>query len=263
METTAIDLVNITHHYGIRPVLSNVNLRVQRGEVLVLMGPNGSGKSTLMQIMAGVISPYRGYCEILGTRRRQTEDSEVAVRKMVVYLPAEPWVPRLMTGRDWLIAVGRIYEIEFLRLFEHVDRLLKLFDLAGKGDSLISSYSTGQLKKISLAGALVTEASVFLLDEPFSGGLDPSGILAMRRVLQHLAERGDVTIVMATPVVELIEGLANRVAILRDGRIHAHDNIDGLRQQAGGAQRLDEIYHVLANPGGTENIDQYFGSTPS
>jgi ABC-type multidrug transport system ATPase subunit len=262
MDTIAINVVDVTQHYGIKPVLRDVNLQVKRGEVLALMGPNGTGKSTLMQVMAGVISPYRGYCEIDGIRRRQSEDSEVAIRKVAVYLPAEPWVPRGMTGREWLLAVGRIYNVEFMRLFDHVDRLLILFDLVEKGDSPISSYSTGQLKKISLAGALVTEASIFLLDEPFSGGLDPSGILAMRRVLQQLAATGSTTIVLATPVPELVEELANRVAILRDGKIQAHDTIEGLRKLAGGAQRLDEVYHQLANPGGTANIDQYFQRPP-
>lgn len=256
-----INLVQVTHHYGIRPVLQDVNLHVKKGDVLALMGPNGMGKSTLLQIMAGVIAPYQGYCEIDGKRRRQTEEDEVAIRRKVVYLPAEAWVPSQMTGREWLLAVGGLYEVEYLRLFDHVDRLLTLFDLADKGDSPISSYSTGQQKKISLAAALVTEAPILLLDEPFSGGLDPSGILAMRRVLQHLAKGDQTTIVISTPVPELIEDLADRIAVLRDGGIYAHDTVEGLRQLAGGALRLDEIYQKLAKPEGTGNIDQYFGST--
>lgn len=253
-----INIVDVTHHYAVKPILREVSLNVRRGEVLAIMGPNGTGKSTLMQVMAGVIAPYKGYCEIDGKRRRQSEDEEVAIRRKVVYLPAEPWVPRGMTGREWLLAVGRLYQIEFVRLFDHVDRLLTLFDLTDKADSSMGSYSTGQHKKISLAGALVTEAPILLLDEPFSGGLDPSGILAMRRVLQHLAKRDDITIVIATPVPELVEEVADRVAILRDGRIHAHDTIEGLRKLAGGPSRLDEVYQKLANPAGAANIDQYF-----
>lgn len=258
-----IDVANVTHHYGIKPVLLDVSIQVSRGEVLALMGPNGTGKSTLMQVMAGVIAPYRGSCRIDGKQRRGNEAEEVAIRRKVAYLPAESWLPGTMSGREWLLAVGRLYDIEYMRLFDHVERLLALFDLTGKADSLIASYSTGQQKKISLAGALVTKAPVLLLDEPFSGGLDPGGIMAMRRVIQHAVRRGDTTIVIATPVPELVEEVAHRIAILRDARVYAHDTIEGLRALAGGASRLDEIYQVLANPEGAARIDEYFtGQTP-
>jgi len=253
-----IDVVNVTHHYGVKPVLLDVSIQVSQGEVLALRGPNGTGKSTLMQVMAGVIAPYRGYCSIDGKRRRSNDADEVAIRRKVAYLPAESWLPGKMTGREWLLAVGRLYEIEYMRLFDHVERLLALFDLTSKADSPISSYSTGQQKKISLAGALVTEAPILLLDEPFSGGLDPSGTMAMRRVLQHAARNGDTTVVIATPVPELVEEVAHRIAILRGARVHAHDTIEGLRALAGGATRLDEIYQVLANPEGVARIDEYF-----
>jgi ABC-type multidrug transport system ATPase subunit len=253
-----IEVENVTHHYGVKPVLRDVSIRVNQGEVLALMGPNGTGKSTLMQVMAGAIAPYRGCCRIDGKQRRGNEADELAIRRKVAYLPANSWLPGKMTGREWLLAVGRLYDIEYLRLFDHVDRLLALFDLAGKSDSLIASYSTGQQKKVSLAGALVTEAPILLLDEPFSGGLDPGGILAMRRVLQHSARRGNTTIVIATPVPELVEEVAHRIAILREARVYAHDTIEGLRAMAGGASRLDEIYQVLANPEGAARIDEYF-----
>ena len=121
------------------------------------------------------------------------------IRQRVVYLPAEPWLPRFSTGREYLLAVGGLYRIDTDRLFGHIDRLLQLFDLTPLADANIGSYSTGQHKKIMLSSALVSEAPIMLLDEPFSGGLDPSGILALKRVLQNLAQRSDVTIVLATP----------------------------------------------------------------
>lgn len=253
-----IDLVDVTHHYAVKPVLRAINLHVPSGEVLALMGPNGTGKTTLMQVMAGAITPYKGYCAINGRRRRGNEEDELEIRRQVVYLPAEPWMPGHMTGREWVLAVGRLYQIEFMRLFEHVERLLLLFDLVEIADSPMSSYSTGQQKKISLAGALASEASVMLLDEPFSGGLDPNGIVAMRRVLKHLAGRDDITIVIATPVPGLVEETADRVALLRDGRIHACDTIEGLRRLAGGLSRFDEVYQRLADPDGAVHVDKYF-----
>ncbi len=165
-----IEVVGVTHHYGIRPVLRDVSIEVVPGELVALMGPNGMGKSTLLGVMAGTLSPQRGYVEIDGLRRKSSEADELAIRKKVVYMPDHPWLPASRTGREFLVAVGKLYEIEDFRLFDHVDRLLSLFDLTEKGDAPIASYSTGQQKKISLAAALVTEAPVMLLDEPFRGG---------------------------------------------------------------------------------------------
>lgn len=254
-----IQVVEVTHHYGVRPVLRGVSLRIETGEVIALMGPNGMGKSTLLGIMAGVMSPLQGHVEIDGRVRRRTAEEELEVRKKCVYLPAEAFVPAGMACRDWLFAVGRLYEIEQARLIDHIERLLDLFSLVKEGDSPTSSLSTGQKRKIALCSAFVTEAPVMLLDEPFSGGLDPSAILALKGVLQSLAARDDITIVLATPVPELVEGIADRVALIQDGRILAYDTIDGLRRLSGCAGPLDQVYERILSPGTQAKIERYLG----
>lgn len=257
-----IRVVDVTHHYGIRPVLKNVNLEIKTGEVVVIVGPNGMGKTTLLGVLAGMLWPHTGYVEYDGIRRRQSVDDERELRKRVVYLPDQCWLPSSRTGREYVLAVGRLYGVDDLRLFDHADRLLRLFDLSEQGDQPIYSYSAGQLKKISLCGALITEAPVLLLDEPFSGGLDPSGILALKRVLQGLAARDDVTIVLTTPVPELVEELADRIAIVRDGQITAYDTADGLRNMTGTDGSLAEVLQRLLNPETLANIEYYFARDP-
>jgi len=253
-----IEVENVTHHYGFRPVLRDVTLRIDAGELIALMGPNGMGKSTLMAIMAGVISPSRGHVSIGGQRRRQNEETEIAIRRKVVYLPADCWMPRYITGRDWLLAVGHAYGHDDLRLMEHADRLMQLFDLGNKQESLIASYSTGQIKKLALAAGLISECPIMLLDEPFSGGLDPSGITALKRVLQRLREDRKATIVMATPVPELVEELADRIAIVRGGQIVAFDSIAGLRQTSGSTGNLNQVYESLFSPHTAASVERYF-----
>jgi ABC-type multidrug transport system ATPase subunit len=257
-----IDVVAVTHHYGIKPVLRDVNLHIQRGDVVALMGPNGMGKSTLMGVMAGALWPVHGYVAINGLRRRASEADELAIRRRVVYLPASPWLPQSSTPRQWLLGVGRVYEVDDDGLMDHVPRLLELFNLIEQADTPIAALSTGQRKKVALCAALVCEAPVLLLDEPFAGGLDPSGILALKRVLQKLAHGDEFTIVLATPVPELVEELADKIAIVRDGRIVAYDTIDGLRQLAGKpGGKLDEVYEQLASPGTARNIERYFADS--
>ena len=252
-----IQVHELTHHYGLRPVLSDVNLQVETGELVVLLGPNGSGKTTLLGCVAGTTWPARGYVEFDGVRRREAVETERKLRQRIVYLPDDTWLSKLHTGREFLLAVGRLYDIDDFRLFDHADRLLNLFHLEDKGDSAIASYSTGQRKKIALASALITEAPYLLVDEHFSGGLDPAGIFALKTVLKRLAKEENVTVVMTTPVPELVEELAHRVGIIREGRLIAYASPAEIRQQAGGAT-FDEALQRLLYPATTDVVAAYF-----
>jgi ABC-type multidrug transport system ATPase subunit len=255
-----INVVGVTQHYGVRPVLRDIDMTINSGELVAVMGPNGMGKSTLLRVVAGTLAPQAGFVEIDGLRRRASADIEIEIRRKVAYLPDHPWLPRQSTGRDFLGAVGRLYNIEQLHLIDHIERLLALFDLDHKADSPIRDYSNGQQKKIAICSALLTDASVLILDEPFTGGLDPAGILALRRVLKRLAERKDVTVLMATQLPDVAESLADRVAVIRQGELAAFDSIEGLRKTTGCSGSLQDILEKLIHPETLKNIDRYFGN---
>jgi ABC-2 type transport system ATP-binding protein len=252
-----IELIDVTQHYGVRPVLRGISVRIERGEVVTILGPNGMGKSTLLGVMAGVLSPQRGTVWIDGLKRRGSEEEEWAIRKMTVFLPDQPWLPANRTGREFLLSVGRLYEVEDERLMEHVDQLLDLFDLIEKGESPIRTYSAGQLKKIALASALVAETKTLFLDEPFSGGLDPAGILTLKRIFQHHARRRDRTIVFTSPVPELVQDVATRIIVLHDGEILAFETLDGLQRLTGHRGNLDEVLQHFVFPDATRKLESY------
>lgn len=258
-----IRLVNVTQHYGVRPVLRNVSLDIEPRQIVIVLGPNGMGKSTLLGVLAGTLWPQKGHAEIDGLARRGSEEDELAIRRKTVFLPDHPWLPKQRTGREFLMGVGRLYDHSDDHLLEHVDRLLTLFELAREGDWPIHSYSNGQQKKIAICSALVTEAPILLLDEPFSGGLDPSGLLALKRVLQGLVERKGATVVMTTPVPELVEEIADRIVILRDGEVLAYDTLDGLRRQTGCSGSLAEILERFVHPKTLDSIQHYFDEPTS
>jgi len=157
----------VTQHYGVKPVLKNISLEIPAGSRTVVIGPNGMGKTTFLSVLGGVLDPQEGYVEFDGLRRRSSVENELAIRKRVVFLPDRGFLPKERTGREFLLGVGRLYEIEENRLIDHAQRLLELFHLAKLAESPIRTYSAGQQKKISLASALMTNAEVFLLDEPF------------------------------------------------------------------------------------------------
>ncbi|MHC5538936.1 ABC transporter ATP-binding protein [Singulisphaera rosea] len=253
-----IEARGLTHHFGVRPVLRGIDLTIERGELVVVLGPNGMGKTTLLSILGGVLSPLTGTVTIDGKERRGSVEEELAIRKMAVYLPDHPWLPANRTGREFLYAVGQLYDVDPMRLIDHIERLLSLFELTEQSDSPIRGYSAGQKKKISLCSALVTEVPVLLLDEPFSGGLDPSGLTALKRVLQRHAQLKERTIVLTSPVPELVEEIATRVVVLHQGAVLAFDTIEGLRALTGCQGTLGDVLERLIFPETGERLERYF-----
>ncbi len=252
-----IHVNNVTLHYRIKPVLKGLDLHVRRGELLVLMGPNGIGKSTLLNLIAGVISPQKGSVEIDGLARRSSVENENKIRGITAFLSDHPWLPMSRTGREYLHSVGLLYVEDVGRVMEHSERLLKLFNLDSQADSLISTYSNGQQKKLAIAAVLLTDAKLLILDEPFTGGLDPAGVAVLKRLLKRLADKTDVTIVMATQLSEIAMALASRIALIKDGRIHMIDSPDKIIASQPGAANLEEAVERHLNPEALAGLEKY------
>lgn len=257
-----IELKNVWQHYGVRPVLRNVDLKIASGELVAILGPNGMGKSTLMGVMAGTISPIKGTVEIDGKTRRGSVDEENEIRKQVIYVPDHPWLPQSRTGREFVLALARLYEVDEERLFDHADKLLELFDLDTHADWAISSYSNGQKHKVALCGALLCETPILMLDEAFSGGLDPAGILALKRLLRHRVEKQNATVVITTPVAELVEEVADRICVLADGEVIAFDSPANLKAEYGETETLSEALQKIMNSETMDRLDEYLEEQP-
>ncbi|MCA9043333.1 MAG: ABC transporter ATP-binding protein [Planctomycetaceae bacterium] len=253
-----ISVVNVTQHYGVKPVLKRIDLDIPSGCRVAVIGPNGMGKTTLLSVIAGILVPQKGYVESEGIRRRNSVEEELEIRRKTVFLPDRCWLPKMRTGREFILGVGAMYGVDMERLLDHADRLLALFELSTLAEAPIRTYSSGQQKKISLCSALITDAPILLLDEPFSGGLDPAGILAMKCLLQRMADDEDRTIVFTAPVPELVEETADRLVVLKQGEVAAEGTLQDLKRQAGGGQTLDAILERIVFPETLAQIDAYF-----
>ena len=253
-----IELVDVSQHYDVRLVLRNITLRIGPETRVAVLGPNGMGKSTLLGVTAGVLPPQKGYVAIDGLRRRSSVEAELAIRRRVFYLPDQPFFPRERTAREFLVAVGRVYSVDADRLFDHVERLLSVFELTEIADSRIRTYSAGQLKKTGLCAAFISDAPILLLDEPFSGGLDPSGILVLKRLLERFTAGEPKIVVMSAPVPELMEQVADRFVILDRGRVTAEGTLDELRAATGCPGSLADVLERIMYPQAREHLERYF-----
>jgi ABC-type multidrug transport system ATPase subunit len=253
-----IRVQNVTQHYSVKPVLKDISLEIPAGSRTAVIGPNGMGKTTFLSVLAGVLEPQRGEVIIDGIRRRSSVENELALRRKAVFLPDRCYLPKQRTGREFLLGVGRIYDVDELRLLDHSQRLLDLFELTELGDSPIRNYSAGQQKKISLASALITDAEILLLDEPFSGGLDPAGILAMRRLLERHSKDLGHTIVLTAPVPELVAEIADRLIVIRDGEIALEGAIDDLMRKSGATGTVEQMLNERIFPESERNVETYF-----
>lgn len=240
----AIELYEVSKSFeGGKVALSSTSLSVRRGEVLALVGPNGAGKSTLLKCMAGLLRPQTGSIVVNGLDRFR---DHLAIRTFTTYLPDQPNLFLHFRGIEHLQLIGDLYGVEKTERDKRIKSFAGLFDLDEILDRPISNYSNGQYKKLALAATFLTNARIYLLDEPETGGIDPPASSALAQILQALRDRHDVTVVWATQVLDLAQKLCDRFAIVDDGEIQACGTLDELRTKAKEPDaNLDRIFAVL------------------
>ncbi len=255
----ALDLRGVSKRYeGNRVALSEATVQIKQGELFCLVGPNGAGKSTLLKCMAGLLRPQEGTIHIDGLDRFQ---DHLAIRTFTAYLSDQPNLFLHFRGIEHLQLIGDLYGIEREERDRRIKSFANLFDLAPVLDKRIATYSNGQYKKLSLAATFLTNARIYLLDEPETGGIDPPASSALSQILTTLRERQDVTIVWATQIVGLAEKLCDRIAIVDDGRIQACGTINELRAKIGDPEAgLDRIFAVLTGKDKSELVSEVLKS---
>ena len=252
-----ITFKNISHHFTADYILRNINLEVSKGELMVVMGPNGMGKSTLLSVAAGMITPFAGEVRIDGLKRRGSVEEELKIRQNAFYLPDNTWIPHFKTGRQYLLMTGEAYGLDPVEVFEEADRLLKLYELDRVADNQCVNYSAGQKKKLGLCSALISRARTLILDEPFSGGLDSSGLQTTKEILKNLAAHNDYTVLMAVPVPELVEEVADRIAIIVKGEIVSVGTLQELKEKHDCRGNLAELLENVIRPESREQLKDY------
>jgi ABC-2 type transport system ATP-binding protein len=242
---------DLSRRYGKILALDNLNLTIAPGQIFGLLGHNGAGKTTTIKLMTGLLRPTSGTV-LVGGHDIRTDPQ--AAKRLIGYVADEPYLYEKLTPVEFLRFNGELYGVPPEELPGRIDRLLSLFDLTSRSQTLIEGFSHGMKQKTALAGALVHDPAVLFLDEP-TVGLDPRGARMLKEVLRRLAARG-MTIVLSTHILEIAERLCDRVAILFKGRLAASGTLDELRLTSG-EKTLEEIFLEMT---GGDDLDELLTS---
>ena len=242
MSKAVIKIENLSKRYENDVLaLDNISLEIYEGEIFSLLGPNGAGKTTLIKIITGQLSLTTGEVYVLGINHNDFLKSEA--RFKVSYVPQENVIWENLTVEENLEIMGAMYKLPKKTIKEKINYLLKEFDLEEARVRMASKLSGGMKRKLSIAMALINDPEILILDEP-TAGLDPRTRAAMLATLEKLRELGK-TILLTTHIVEEVERLADRVAIIHRGKIIKIDSPDILKQQSCGKEVLDLLFDEL------------------
>jgi ABC-2 type transport system ATP-binding protein len=211
-----------------RPAVDSLELTVRTGEFYALVGPNGAGKTTTLRMIAGLLRPDAGTIRIGGI---DALAEPVAAKQIVAWVSDEPMIYDKLTPREYLEFVAGLWGVEPALAASRAETLLDWLDLAPHADERCESFSKGMRQKVTLAGALVHEPRVIILDEPLTG-LDAGSARQVKNVLRERTRTGG-TIVMTTHILEVAERMADRIGIIAHGKLIAEGTLEELRHQAG------------------------------
>ena len=217
-----------------RPAVDGLKLTVRAGEFYALVGPNGAGKTTTLRMIAGLLRPDAGTICVGGI---DALADPVAAKQIVAWVSDEPMIYDKLTPREYLEFVAGLWGVEPALAASRTETLLDWLDLAPHADERCESLSKGMRQKVALAGALVHEPQVIILDEPLTG-LDAGSARQVKNVLRERTRAGG-TIVMTTHILEVAERMADRIGIIAHGRLIAEGTLEELRHQAGTHAQAD------------------------
>src|SRR5690242_625834 len=243
----AIEVRGLKKVYGLKAAVDGVDLEVPRGSFFGFLGPNGAGKSTTIRMLTGLIPSDSGSIEILGLR---LPGDELEIKKRIGLVPDESLLFDRLTGAEFLEFVGRMYGLERSTARDRAAALLDLLELAN-GRKIIGEYSKGMRKRVAMAAALIHHPELFLMDEPFEG-VDAVGARLMKDILLDQVRRG-ATVFLTSHVLEVVERLCDRVAIINHGAIVASGTLGELR--SGGESLEDVFVRVLGAERQLERLD--------
>ncbi|GAF08656.1 ABC transporter [Paenibacillus pini JCM 16418] len=241
-DTSVLDIQGLSGGYSLnRPVLHDISLQVQPGEMVGLIGLNGAGKSTTMKHILGLMNPQKGDIRVKGKKR---EEDSAAYHGALAFVPESPLLYEEMTVREHLEFTARAYDVSQKDYEERAKKLAQIFRMEDKIDTLSTHLSKGMRQKVMIMCAFVARPSLYIIDEPFLG-LDPLGIRSLLDFMVELKQGGS-SILLSSHILSTIENYCDRFIVLHQGKVIAQGSLQEIAQQAGQpGVPLEQLFYSL------------------
>jgi ABC-2 type transport system ATP-binding protein len=238
--TDALVLEDLTKVFA-KPAVDHLSLRVRAGELYALLGPNGAGKTTTLRMVAGLLKPTSGSIRVYGV---DALADAAAAKQMIAWAPDEPLLYDRLSPMEYLDFVAGLWGVPPTEGRTRAESLLKLLGLWDQRDLRCETFSRGMKQKTALAGALIHEPRLLILDEPLTG-LDAAVSRQVKDLLQERV-KGGATVILTTHILEVAERIADRIGIIQGGKLLAEGTLTELRERAGEREgTLEDVFLEL------------------
>jgi ABC-2 type transport system ATP-binding protein len=240
----ALALHGLTKIFGAKRAVDDLSLNVRRGELYALLGPNGAGKTTTLRMVAGLLKPDGGRISVFGT---DIQADPAAAKRLIAWAPDEPMLYDRLNPMEYLEFVAGLWGVEAKAARAKAEELLKWLGLWENRGERCEGFSRGMKQKTALAGALIHDPKLLILDEPLTG-LDAGVARQVKDLLQERVREG-ATVILTTHILEVAERMAERIGIIQHGRLLAEGTLEELRARTGEAgATLEDIFLELTAP---------------
>jgi ABC-2 type transport system ATP-binding protein len=237
-----IELTNVVKRFGDLTAVDQVSLTVPKGEFLAVLGPNAAGKTTTIKMIVGLIKPTMGQIRVAGF---DVQEQPLEARKRLAYVPDFPFLYDKLTPWEFIRFTGQLFQMEESRIESEGKRLIARFNLEPYLAKPIEGLSHGTRQRVAIVSALLHDPDAFVIDEPMVG-LDPHHARVVKDELKERSLKG-MTVFLSTHQLSIAEEMADRIAIMHQGRIIAIGTRDELRRQSGAAGPLEKTFLALTS----------------
>ena len=235
--SVALGVRGLSKHFD-KPAVDGLDLTVRAGEFYALLGPNGAGKTTTLRVVAGLLRPDAGSVSVFGI---DALADPVAAKRVIAWMPDEPLIYEKLTPYEYLEFIAGLWAVDPGRAERRARELIDRLGLGANAHERCQGFSKGMRQKVALAGALVHDPQLLILDEPLTG-LDAAAARQAKDVLVERVRDG-VTVIMTTHILEVAERIAGRIGVIDRGRLIAEGTLDELRGQLGhDGTSLEEVF---------------------